>query len=113
MEVTLRNTPGSMGGGVAFPGVGAGSGGGRGRLLYDEEVVDDVFRAARGNSGGLRSPKPSKPLSRRLPPDLLTDGVAGMRGCSGAIRVAGSRFRTRSDSRSSRGSCSHGPCILV
>ena len=32
MCVTERNTPGSIGGGVAFPGFGVGKGGGGGRL---------------------------------------------------------------------------------
>jgi hypothetical protein len=58
MEVTLRNTPGSIGGGVGFPGSGTGNGGGK----FPEEEVENVIDAevdesegVRGESGGERS----------------------------------------------------------
>lgn len=51
---TERKTPGSIGGGVAFPGLGAGKGGGAGRLA----------KVLCGESGGEWSPIPANPLSR-------------------------------------------------
>ena len=52
--VTERNTPGSIGGGVALPGFGAGRGGGGGRLA----------KALCGESGGEWSPMLAKPRVR-------------------------------------------------
>lgn len=56
IEVTLRKTPGSMGGGVGLPGSGTGNGGGK----FPEEDVENVIEAdesegVRGESGGDRS----------------------------------------------------------
>lgn len=53
IEATERKIPGSMGGGVAFPGSGVGKGGGDGRVL----------NVLRGESGGVWSLKLAKPRS--------------------------------------------------
>ena len=96
---TERNTPGSMGGGVAFPGFGEGSGGGGGRLV----------KRPRGESGEEWSPTLAKPrLLGLYGASLSKECVCGVLG-SEAVKVLGSRFSTRRDSSSSRGSCSHGP----
>lgn len=54
MEVTERNTPGSIGGGVALPALGVGSGGGGGK----------VAMMLWGDEGGEWSPRLWNPLSR-------------------------------------------------
>lgn len=48
MNLTERKTPGSMGGGVALPGLEGENGGGKGN-------VENVLR---GESGGEKSPNP-------------------------------------------------------
>lgn len=89
IEVTDRNTPGSMGGGAAFPGLGRGK---------EENGLP-------GDSGGEYGPR-----SRCLLVEMLIVGAgSGGRRASGADKVAGSRFSIRRDSSSSRGSWSHGP----
>lgn len=97
--VTERNTPGSIGGGVALPGLGDGKGGGGGRLA----------NVLRGESGGEWSAMLENPRSRAFGlDDVLCGGSAGNLE-SAAESVAGSRFSTSNDSSSSSGSCSHGP----
>lgn len=101
--VTDLNTPGSIGGGVALPGLGDGKGGGEGSCA----------KVLRGESGGEWSPRLAKPCIRRdtRPSGLLVGGggSAGRRVSDEDCNVAGSRFMTSRDSRSSTGSCSHGP----
>jgi hypothetical protein len=116
IEVTLRKTPGSMGGGVGFPGSGTGNRGGK----FPEDVgVENAIEAeregARGESGGERSGNvwlwgwiPLRLLLGKEEPVETEGGSRGERG-SGAAKVAGSRLSVRSDSKSSSGSWSHGP----
>ena len=93
-----------MGGGVAFPGFGGGKGGGGGKLA----------KVLWGESGEEWSPILAKPRLRLAA--LLTlglpkgwDNSAGGGRLSEEDKVAGSKFKMRRDSRSSRGSCNHGP----
>lgn len=96
--MTDLNTPGSIGGGVALPGFGVGKGGGGGSCA----------NVLRGESGGEWSPRLAKPCRRRVETlyELLDDGGRAGRRVSAAedCSVAGSRFMTSSDSRSSMGS---------
>jgi hypothetical protein len=56
IEVTFRNTPGSMGGGVGLPGSGIGNGGGKFPGGEEVENVIEVEREeVRGESGGESS----------------------------------------------------------
>jgi hypothetical protein len=60
MEVTFRKTPGSIGGGVAFPGSGRGNRGGMLPPEDAENVIDAEMEESedvRGESGGERSGK--------------------------------------------------------
>ncbi len=98
MDVTLRKTPGSIGGGVALPGFGGGMGGGRGRL--------------RGESGGERSRKLRSRIRLVLEELFGEGGMEGILG-SAADSVAGSRLSTNKDSSSSIGSCSQGPYLFL
>ena len=103
MEVMERKTPGSKGGGVAFPGLGGGKGGGG-------DMGWCCWYGLPGESGGEKSPSPY------MLRDLL-DICGGRRGGGRvamvsegeAVSVVGSIFRTSKDSKSSRGSWSHGP----
>lgn len=101
--VTDLKTPGSIGGGVALPGLGDGKGGGGGSCA----------NVLRGESGGEWSPRLAKPCRRRVWVWLEPfDGEGrGDRRVSAAddCKVAGSRLMTSRDSKSSTGSCSHGP----
>lgn len=87
-----------MGGGVGFPGLDVGGSGG-GRIK------------AKGGEGGGEMSREGDP--RRLPEEIEGRGVdevgTGGRWCSGMAKVLGSIFSVRSDSNSSKGSCSHGP----
>lgn len=99
MDLTERKTPGSIGGGVALPGLEGGKGGANGNV---ENVV-------RGDSGGEKSPNPWKLRSRCLLE--IPDEVSGSGGrrVSATVRAVGSRLRLKRESRSSRGSCNQGP----
>ena len=104
IEVTERKTPGSMGGGVAFPELGGGKGGGGDMGWYC------CLYGLLGESGGEKSPSPY------MLRELLDIG-GGRRGGGRvamvsegeAVSVVGFIFRTSKDSKSSRGSWSHGP----
>jgi hypothetical protein len=90
MFLTERKIPGSIGGGVAFPGFGGGNGGGKG-------IGANVLR---GESGGEKSTKPCDPRSRCL----VDDPLRGGNRVSGPVSVWGSRLRDKRESRSSTGS---------
>jgi hypothetical protein len=113
---TLRNTPGSMGGGVGLPGIGKR--GGIQAAVYDE---DKGLKLRRGESGGVWSGGLWSPLS-------ISRGQGSARAwraecgecavrdecrvCKGGFALesaAGSVLRTRRDSSNSSGSWSHGP----
>lgn len=96
---TERNTPGSMGGGVAFPGLGEGRGGGGGRLA-------NILRGESGEEWSLTLEKPR--FLGLYGVSLSKEWVWGPLD-SGTVKVLGSRFNMRSDSSNSRGNCSHGP----
>lgn len=100
MDLTERKTPGSIGGGVALPGLDGGNGVGNGE-------VENVLR---GESGGEKSPNPWKQRSRCLLAQILEEvGGSNGRRVSATVRMAGSRLRLRRESRSSTGSCNQGP----
>lgn len=102
MCVTDLKTPGSMGGGVALPGLGEGNGGGGGNCA----------NVLRGESGGEWSPRLAKPCRRRagrVTELAVGGGSAGRRVSVEDCNEAGSKLMTSRDSRSSTGSCSQGP----
>lgn len=97
IEVTERNTPGSIGGGVALP-----------KDEKGELPLSDPNPLYMDGSGA--SPKLLYPRSRDLPLPTIA-GVDGeyvnlltARGSGGVVKVAGSELRTRRDSSSSTGS---------
>ena len=111
--VTLRNTPGSMGGGAGLPGIGRR--GGVQAAGYDE---GKGLKLRRGESGGVWSGGAWSPLSisRGRGSARAWSGECAVRGecrvCKGGFApesAAGSVLRTRRDSSNSSGSWSHGP----
>lgn len=113
---TLRNTPGSMGGGVGLPGIGKR--GGAQVVVYDE---GKGLKLRRGESGGVWSGGAWSPLSisRGRESARVWRTECGewtvrdeCRVCEGGFALesaVGSVLRTRRDSSNSRGSWSHGP----
>lgn len=94
MFLTERKTPGSIGGGVIFPDLGGGNGGGRGNEL----------NAFRGESGGEKLLKLWNPRSRCLVNARLGEEIKEDERGSSPIKVVGSRLSVKRESRSSTGS---------